>query len=161
MNRRIIVSLCAALLSSAAFAQVEVAEPWVRATVAQQKATGAFMRLTAAADARLVEARSPAAKVVEIHEMVMDKDVMKMRALPEGLPLPAGTDVDLTPGGYPIMLIDLEKPVNAGDQVPMTLVIEDKDGKRTEIAVDAPARPMNAPAEQAAPMHDEDHGTHH
>ncbi len=157
MNRKIIASLCAALLSSVAFAQVDVAEPWVRATVAQQKATGVFMRLTADADSRLVEARSPAAKIVEVHEMVMDKDVMKMRALPDGLKLPAGETVELTPGGYHIMLIDLEKQVHEGEHVPMTLVIEDKDGKRSEVAVEALVRPLNA----ASGAHDDAHGEHH
>lgn len=146
MNCKIIASLCAALLSTAAFAQVNVAEPWVRATVAQQKATGVFMRLTADADSRLVEARSPAAKIVEVHEMVMDKDVMKMRALPDGLQLPAGQAVELTPGGYHIMLIDLEKQMKEGDNVPLTLVIEDMDGKRSEVEVQAPVQALNAPA---------------
>lgn len=161
MNRKIIAALCAAVLSSAAFAQVEVAEPWVRATVAQQKAAGVFMRLTAPADARLVEARSPAAKVVEIHEMVMDQDVMKMRALPDGLALPAGQGVELKPGGYHIMLIELERQIVAGDQVPLTLVIEDQDGKRSEVAVQADARPVNAPAEMRHEEEEHDHGAHH
>ena len=61
---------------------VQVKEPWVRGTVAQQKATGAFMQLSAPQDMRLVEARSPVAGVVELHEMSMDNNVMKMRAVP-------------------------------------------------------------------------------
>lgn len=148
MKRKHIVAVLGVLLSSAALAQVEVAEPWVRATVAQQKATGAFMKLKSATDARLVEARSPAAAVVEIHEMVHDKDVMKMRQVP-GLDLPAGGTVELKPGDYHIMLIDLKQPVHEGEQVDLTLVIEGKDGKRDEVAVKAPVRPLNAPA--AAP----------
>ncbi|HPE04554.1 MAG TPA: copper chaperone PCu(A)C, partial [Thauera sp.] len=92
-----------ALLGSAvAHAEVTVAEPWVRATVPAQKATGAFMHLKSDADARLVSAASPVAGVVEIHEMFMDKDVMKMSPIP-GLDLPAGRDVELKPGGYHVM----------------------------------------------------------
>ncbi|PKO59353.1 MAG: hypothetical protein CVU25_02370, partial [Betaproteobacteria bacterium HGW-Betaproteobacteria-19] len=64
MKVKIVASLCAALISSAVFAQVSVTEPWVRATVPQQKATGAFMQITSPVDAKLVEVRSPAAKVV-------------------------------------------------------------------------------------------------
>ena len=70
-------------------AQVTVKDPWVRATVSAQKATGAFMQITSTQDARLVEASSPVAGVVEVHEMVLEKDVMKMRAI-KGLDLPAG-----------------------------------------------------------------------
>jgi copper(I)-binding protein len=85
-------------------AQVTVKDPWVRATVPAQKATGAFMQITSAQDARLVEARSPVAGVVEVHEMVMEKEVMKMRAI-KGLDLPAGKTVELKPGGYHVMLM--------------------------------------------------------
>ncbi|MCV2219375.1 copper chaperone PCu(A)C [Thauera sp. Sel9] len=143
MKRKVVVSLFAALLSSAALAQVEVAEPWVRATVAQQKATGAFMRLTAARDARLVEARSPVAGVVEIHEMKMEGDVMKMNAI-AALDLPAGKAVELKPGGYHVMLLDLHAQVKEGEMVPLTLVVEDRDGRREQIEVQAPVRPLAA-----------------
>lgn len=140
-------SLLAALVllgSAAAHAEVTVAEPWVRATVPAQKATGAFMQLESDADARLVSAASPVAGVVEIHEMVMDKDVMKMNRV-DGLALPAGQAVELKPGGYHVMLIDLKGQVKEGDQVPLTLIVENKDGSRQTIELTAPARPLNAP----------------
>ena len=75
-------------------------------------ATGAFMWLTADKEARLVSVSSPAAGVVEIHEMAMDKDVMKMRQVP-GLDLAAGRITELKPGGYHVMLMDLKAPVTA------------------------------------------------
>jgi periplasmic copper chaperone A len=128
---------------SSAFAQVTVHEPWVRATVPQQKATGAFMQVTAAQDARLVEVRSPLAAVVEIHEMKMENDVMRMRAVP-GIDLPAGKPVDLGPGGYHIMLLDLKRQVKAGEVVPMTLVVEGKDKKRQTLELNVPARALTS-----------------
>ncbi len=131
-----------ALLALPAFAQVTVTDPWVRGTVPQQKATGAFMQLTAAQDTRLVAARSPVAGVVEIHEMAMEKDIMRMRALPDGLPLPAGKRVELKPGGYHVMLMDLKGPVKEGSTVPVTLVFEGKDKNRSEVEVKAPVRPL-------------------
>jgi len=82
--------------------------------------------------------------VVEIHEMLMDKDVMKMNRIP-GLDLPAGKDVELEPGGYHVMLMDLKAQVKEGDQVPVTLTVENKDGSRQTIELTAPARPLNAP----------------
>lgn len=138
--------LAALVLFGSAFAHAEVtvAEPWVRATVPTQKATGAFMHLRSDTDARLVSASSPVAGVVEIHEMLMDKDVMKMNRIP-GLDLPAGKDVELEPGGYHVMLMDLKAQVKEGDQVPLTLTVENKDGSRQTIELTAPARPLNAP----------------
>lgn len=133
--------LAATLLAGNAFAQVDVAEPWVRGTVAAQKATGAFMKLTAARGGRLVGASSPVAGVVEIHEMKMENDVMKMRAI-TGLDLPAGRAVELKPGGYHVMLMDLKQPLKDGDTVPITLVVEDQDNKRQSIEVKAPVRPL-------------------
>jgi copper(I)-binding protein len=133
------------VLSYPAVAQVLVAEPWVRATVPAQKVTGAFMQLTAPQATRLVEARSPVAGVVEIHEMSMDKNVMKMRALPEGIALPAQQLVELKPGGYHVMLMDLKQQVKEGDSVPLTLVFEGADKQRSSVEIKAPARALNAP----------------
>jgi len=133
------------LATFAASAQVTVSEPWVRATVPQQKATGAFMKLQAAQDAKLISAKSPAAGIVEVHEMAMEGGVMKMRAV-DGLALPMGKAVELKPGGYHVMLMDLKSQVKDGDAVPLTLTFETKDGKRQTLEVKAPARNMNAPA---------------
>ena len=143
-----------AALMFAAFpvlAQVTVKDPWVRATVPAQKATGAFMQITSAQDARLVEARSPVAGVVEVHEMVMEKEVMKMRAM-KGLDLPAGKTVELKPGGYHVMLMDLKEQMKEGTTVPVTLVVESKDRKRSTVEVKAAVKPLTTPA-KAEPEH--------
>jgi periplasmic copper chaperone A len=132
-----------ALVSASAQAQVAVKEPWVRATVAQQKSTGAFMQLTSQQDAKLIEVKSPAAKIVEIHEMKMDNNVMKMRPI-DGLALPAGKGVELKPGGYHVMMIDLNQTLKEGDTVPLALVIETADGKRQTIDVKAMVRPLTS-----------------
>lgn len=145
--KRITLSLAALVMAVAAQAQVSVKDAWVRATVPQQKATGAFMQLVSAKDAKLVEARSPVAGVVEIHEMAMVDQVMKMRAVP-GLDLPAGKMVELKPGGYHVMLLDLKGQVKDGDTVPLTLVVEGRDGKRETIELKAPVRPLNAAAQK-------------
>jgi hypothetical protein len=139
----------------AAAQSLKAEQPWVRATVAQQKATGAFMQLSSSQPGRLVEARSPVAGVVEIHEMKMDGHVMKMRALP-ALELAAGQTVELKPGGYHIMLMDLKAQVKPGDQVPLSLVFEGKDGKRETLEIKAPARGM---APEGA-GHGHGHGKH-
>ncbi len=145
MKRLAIAAALAAALSTSAFAQVTVKDPWVRATVPQQKATGAFMQLSAPAESRLVEARSSVAGVVELHEMVMEGDVMKMRAV-SGIDLPAGKAVDLKPGGYHVMLMDLKHQIKDGETVPITLIVEGKDKKRQTVEVKAPVRQLSAAA---------------
>jgi len=130
-----------ALFAVSAQAQTTVKDPWVRGTVANQKATGMFAQLVSAGGGKLVGVSSPVAGIVEIHEMAMDGNVMKMRAVP-GLDLPAGKTVELKPGGYHVMLMDLKKELKAGDTVPLTLVVEGADKKRETIEVKAAVKPL-------------------
>ncbi len=145
---------CAALLwlalPCAGWAQLSVEQPWVRATVAAQKASGAFMTLTASENSRLVAASSPVAGVVELHEMRMVDEMMRMRQIP-GLDLPAGQAVALEPGGYHIMLLELKHQLKEGDSVPLTLLIDDAHGRRRTVTVNAVVRPLNQTA--APPTH--------
>lgn len=139
MRARFLAIVLAAATSgfaAAAAAQVTVSNAWVRGTVAGQTTTGAFMQLKSTADATLVEASSPVAQVVEIHQMKMDGGMMKMSAI-ERLPVPAGKAVDLSPGGYHVMLMGIAKPLQDGDTVPLTLTFEDKGGKKTNVDVKA------------------------
>lgn len=131
-----------AVATFAAHAQTTVKDPWVRGTVAGQKATGMFAQITSKSGGKLVSAASPVAGVVEIHEMAMDGNVMKMRAVP-AVDLPAGKSVDLKPGGYHVMLMDLKKDLKPGETVPMTLVVEGADKKRETIEVKAPVKPLD------------------
>ncbi|MCX7693198.1 copper chaperone PCu(A)C [Tepidimonas taiwanensis] len=139
---RSIIALAALCGFAMAHAQtVKVEEPWVRGTVAQQKATGAFMRLTAPEPMRLVAAESPVAGVVEIHEMAMENQVMRMRAIP-ALPLAANRPVELKPGGYHVMLMDLKQPLTGGQEVPITLVFENAAGQRVTQTIAAPVKAL-------------------
>jgi periplasmic copper chaperone A len=140
---RLLVAVATLALAPLAAAQVTVSDAWARAVVPGQMATGAFMRLTAATDATLVGAASPAAKIVEIHEMKMEGGVMKMSAV-DKLPLPAGKPVDLKPGSYHVMLMALTQPLKEGDTVPITLSIVDKAGKAQKVEVRASVRAMSA-----------------
>jgi copper(I)-binding protein len=148
------LSLAAAFAAAAAvapaWAQVTVADPWVRGTVQGQTATGAFMQLRSAEGAALVSAESPVAGIVEIHEMRMETNVMKMRAIPK-LELPAGQPVDLRPGGYHVMLMGLKQPLKAGETVPIKLRFQGRDGKPQEVEVMAPVRDLTATAPAPKP----------
>ncbi len=147
--KHLIFSLCVLASASLAHAQVTVLEAWVRGTVPMQKASGAFMQLSAEKDVRLVAAKSPSANVVELHEMVMLKDVMQMREI-AGLDIVPGRVLELKPGGFHVMLIDLKAQLKGGDVVPITLVFEDTlTKKRFTQEVKAPVTALgggNGPA---------------
>ena len=135
--------------AAASFAQnpvVQVRDGWVRQSVPGQSGTGAFMKLTAPAGTRLVGVSTPAAGVAEVHEMKMEGDTMKMRALKDGLPLPAGQTVELKPGGYHVMLMDLKQALPKGGTVPLTLRFEDAKGAKTAMEL---TLPVGAPAASA------------
>ena len=123
--------------------QVEVIDPWVRATVAGQPVAGAFMELKSPQAARLVGATTPAAKRVELHEMKHEGGVMRMSAV-KRLDLPAGRQVVLEPGGYHVMLMGLNAQAREGDRIPVTLTFEDRAGKRFTVDVQAPVRSLTA-----------------
>ena len=136
--------------SSVANANVTISDSWVRPTVAGQKATGAFMKITAKENSKLLSVSSPVAGVAEVHEMKMEKDVMKMAAIPS-LDLPAGKSVELKPGSYHIMLMDLKSPVEKGTKLPLTMKFQDSKGGKfqVELLLDAtipmaPGQPSGA-----------------
>ncbi len=141
MKKKYMLAAALAALALNASAQVVVSGAWARATVPQQKATGAFLRMDASTASRLIGVTSPAAARVEMHEMSMDGDVMKMREV-AAIELPAGQAVELKPGAYHLMLMDLKKPIAAGEAVPLVLTFEAKGGKRQIVEIKAEARAL-------------------
>jgi copper(I)-binding protein len=139
--RKILALAAAGLFATAALAQVTVSEPWVRATVPAQKSSGAFMQLRSAKDARLVGVRTPVAGNAELHQMEMQGQSMKMRAV-DGIALPAGQVVNLASGGYHVMLFDLKRQLKDGETVPLTLVVEDAQHKRSDVNVTMQVKPL-------------------
>jgi copper(I)-binding protein len=136
------ISFAAALGLTSAWAMaqpaaVKVEGAWARATVQGQSGTGAFMSLTAKDGTRLVGVSTPVAGVAEVHEMKMEGDIMKMRAVPV-LDLPAGKKVDLKPGGYHLMLMDLKTPLAKDSTVPVTLLFKDAKGVESKLELKLP-----------------------
>lgn len=110
---------------------------WVRSAVPGQHGTGAFMRITAPRAMQLVGIATPVAGVAAVHEMKMEGDVMKMRAIP-ALDLPAGRTVELKPGGYHVMLMELKQSLKAGSTVPITLLLRDGAGAESRLELKVP-----------------------
>ena len=142
---RLSVFIAVAATATAVQAQVTVSGAWVRGTVQGQTATGAYMQLRSADGATLVGADSPAAGIVEIHEMRMEGNTMRMRRV-EQLELPAGRAVELKPGGYHVMLMDLKAPLKKGDTVPIKLKVRSKSGQTQDVEVKAEVRDVAAAA---------------
>ena len=139
----VVLGLSVAALSSAAVAQQVVSDAWVRATVANQKATGMFASVTSAQGAKLVAASSDIAAVTQIHEMSMANGVMSMREVPGGLEIAKGKALELKPGGYHVMLLDLKRAPKVGETVTVTLTFEDANGQRNDLAVAAEVRSLS------------------
>ena len=145
--------LAAGLLASAhAYGQtnaIRAEQPWVRATAPQQKVGGAYVTLTSPADDRLVGVSSPVAGRAEVHQMTMDGGVMRMREQKDGIALPAGKTVALAPGGYHIMLMDLNKPLVAGQVISVQLRFQHAPPMSLEMKV----APVGAQAPGMEHMH--------
>ena len=132
-----------------AWADVQVSGAWARATLPGQTVGGVYMQLRSDTPSRLVAVKSPAARAAEVHQMSNDGGVMRMRRV-DSLDLPAGKTMVFEPGGYHVMLLDIVRPLKAGQRVALTLVIEE-GGKRFNVAVEAQIR---------SPL-DEDPHAHH
>ena len=118
---------------------LEIATPWTRATPATAKSGGGFVTITnkGTSPDRLIAARSQASLKVEIHEMKMDGQVMRMRELANGLEIPAGATVTLKPGSFHIMFMELKSPLTKDAKVPATLVFEKAGSIDVDFKVEA------------------------
>lgn len=103
-----------------------VASPWTRATPGGAKIAGGYLKITNTGKSpdRLVGATSVGADRVEIHEMSMTGGVMKMRPLADGLTIKPGETVELKPGGFHVMFMDITQPLKQGDVLKATLKFE-------------------------------------
>ncbi len=137
-------ALAVMLLSASCFAQqaapITAQDAWARATTPGASTGGVYLTLTSPVGDRLVGVSSPLAAKVDVHEMRMDGTIMRMRAVPDGLDLPPGQTVILTPAGYHIMLEGLKAPLRQGSTVPVHLVFR----KATPIDIQAPVQSIGA-----------------
>lgn len=145
------------IISSPADSVLKVVNAWARPTVAEQMATGAYMKIMPNKDGAIVGVSSKVADVAEIHEMKMEGDVMRMRAV-EGLPVKAGSAVELAPGGYHVMLMGLNQSVSEGQPFELTLTFKAADGSESSIPVNVvpgkdPAKPAAAQGEASSNPH--------
>ena len=118
---------------------VATTNAWVRATVPGQSVAGAYLDITASAPTSLIAVESSVAGKGELHLMSMDGGVMKMRPVGK-IELPANQAVNLKPGGYHVMLMDIKRELKAGERVPLKLTLQDSRGVTSTLEVDAEVR---------------------
>ena len=117
---------------------LKVEKAWARATPPGAAVGGGYLtvRNAGAAGDRLVGAASPVAARTELHEMAMEKDVMRMREV-KGIDVPPKGRLELKPGGYHLMFIELKAPLKPGEKVPVTLNFEKAGEVKVDLAVEA------------------------
>ncbi|MEP6678781.1 MAG: copper chaperone PCu(A)C, partial [Betaproteobacteria bacterium] len=138
------VALAGALAGGAAAAhdfalkELRVGHPYARATPPGARAGGAYFTVEnrGAQDDRLIAVASPVAAAAEIHSMAMEGNVMRMRAA-GAIDLPAGARIALQPGGFHVMLLDLKRPLVAGERIPLTLTFERAGALEVILAVES------------------------
>ena len=120
---------------------IKVENAYTRATVPGQQVAGGFMKIEnkGAAD-QLISASSPASSEVQLHEMAMEGNVMRMRQVKEVV-VPAGGTVELKPGGLHLMFMNIKTPLTAGETVPVKL----KFAKAGEVEIKMPVNAMGNP----------------
>jgi copper(I)-binding protein len=123
---------------SASAGPVVVADAICRPTPTGRQVTGCYLTLTAPAADTLVSVATPISALAQIHEMRMESNMMMMRELEAGLPLPAGETVALAPGGNHIMLMGVTEPLAIGDTVRLTLTFANAAPVEVTAAVGQP-----------------------
>lgn len=146
--------LATSLLALTALAGAQQAAPvtasaaWARPTVQGQRSGGAFVTLTATEPLTLVGVSSPVATVAELHEMKLEGDVMRMRAV-DSLAIAPGKPLELKPGGNHVMLQELKAPLAPNTSIPLTLTFKTAKGEQRQLALQVPVT-ATAPAGSAA-----------
>lgn len=121
---------------------LEIEHPFARATPPNAPVSGGYMTIHNNGEEadRLISGEADFADRVEIHEMKMEGDVMKMRQLADGLEIPAGGEVELKPGGYHVMFIGIDSQFKDGESRNVKLTFE----KAGSIEIDFTVEDMRA-----------------
>ena len=129
-----------------------IAHPWTRATPKSATVAGGYLKITNTGTTpdRLTGGSTEVARKLEVHEMSMEGGVMKMRELKNGLEIPPGATVELKPGSYHIMMMNLSRPLAKGEKVKGSLTFEKAGKVDVEFTVEAMG---GMPAEQAKQEH--------
>ena len=125
---------------------IVISHPWVRQSPMGAEVAAGFMTITnngKEAD-RLVKATASITPTVQLHEMKMQGDVMKMSEVPGGIVIPPGATVELKPKSLHVMFMNLKAPVKEGETITGTLTFEKAGTVSVDYEVTAPGGDMSA-----------------
>lgn len=142
MNKFIVAGLLAMFAVTVAQAgDLKVSGVWTRATAPGQDTAMVQLVIGSKQAGKLVAASSEASQSTELHSMVHEQGMMKMRQV-ESIDLPAGKPVDFAEAGYHLMLLGLKKPLKAGDEIEVVLNVRLAGGKSVKEKVVAKVKPL-------------------
>ncbi len=132
--------------------ELKVSNAWARATASGQDSAMVQLVITSKRDAKLIGASSKVAQAAELHSMVHEQGVMKMRQV-DVVELPAGKALDLGEAGYHLMLLGLKKPLKAGEKFALTLNVRHPNGKEQAAKVTVVVKPLTESVEHEHSHH--------
>lgn len=144
----LVAAICTWLLlpigASAGFSDiVQVIGAWARETRPGQSVGAAYLRIRSKERLDLIRVESAASSAAELHQMSMADGIMKMREV-KAVRIDPGREIELGPRGTHVMLVNLKRPLNPGDKVPLKLVFRRPDGSTGAVAVQARVRSIAA-----------------
>ncbi|MDQ0559946.1 copper(I)-binding protein [Rhizobium mesoamericanum] len=133
---------------------IDISHPSTRAMVPGAKVGGGYLTLTntGSIDDRLVTITSERAAKAEVHQMSVNNGVMTMRPVTDGLVIPAGQTIELKPGGYHIMFMDVAQPFKEGEMIKATMTFEKAGSVDVEFAVGRPGGANSSVKEHPSDM---------
>ena len=142
MKRILLAALLLASCTKSGAPDLQIGDAWARETVAGQTATAAYMTIDnrGAGDDRLVSVETAAPARAMLHSSESSGGVSRMREMSAGLALPAGTAVQLKPGGTHVMITGLGAPLRAGDAIKLRLQFEKSGARDVDVLVGAEGR---------------------
>ncbi len=153
MKKILMTSLLTMTAVTSAYASdVKVTDAWSRATAPGQDSAMVEAVITSKKAAQLVNVACKDATTSELHSMVMEGEMMKMRQV-DAIELPAGKAVDLGEAGYHLMLVGLKNPLVAGKKTHCEMIVRGADGKDTKVQLSAKVKPMAESAHHAHAHH--------
>ncbi len=142
MKRILLAALLLASCSKSGTPDIQISDAWARETVTGQTATAAYMTIDnrGAGDDRLISVEATAPAKAMLHASESSGGISRMREMGAGLALPAGTTVELKPGGSHVMITGIGAPLQTGEVMKLRLRFEKSGAHEVDVSVGAGGR---------------------
>ena len=150
-----LLTMHAAFAEDYRIGKIELDDLWVRASVPGQVNGAGYLEIDNKGDAadKLISVESAASKRIELHTIINENGVAKMREVQGGIPVSAMGKTNLKPGGYPVMFIQLNGPFKVGEKVDAVMKFEKAGSVKVQFKVKPATYNPGTSGEQGMPMH--------